>query len=790
MKKPTALRSSVSVAAAAALLVVLGCRPSPALPLSADSALAHPGDSTVAAAGDALAQGRPWRASRMLAPALEDSTRRTPEALLLAATAASRWNGWDEVTRLLDGVTWKDSLFQGEARRLLAAAALGRGANEIALVHARAAVAAAARGAGRDAPAGEMLGERLVLEARAFEGLGQRDSAAAAWARAAELLPEATDWLRLRAAGATDDAGRRGALLAQVALPAAQARIGWTDAKAREQAKDYAGAERAYLALPDAQASALRMALAGAGADTAARASVRWRLAAMVRERPGTGDARVATQLLDSAFAPLTPAEELLIARSAAQGGPLARAATAFERALDAGLAKVPERYTYAGVLFRLGRYADAAKQYARIPATDTLAPAAAYARARAFVRAGQTADGLTALRAIDTTFPGDTESASIALYLRADLATDAQDEAGARALLLELVRRYPSSRQAQLALFRAAVIGYAAGDTTAAREFDSVATRWGSGGEALAGRYWYGRARFAQGDTAAARAAWREVLNRDPLSYYAAASARRLGLAPWTPAAAPDTFATVPALDSAMARAALLERLGLDAEARLEYAAAARAAQQDTTAGAAERLLATADRFRERGLASQGIQLARRALERGAPRDARTYRLIYPVVRQEALIADAADQGLDPVFVAALIRQESLFDPAATSGAGARGLMQLMPEVGRGLARAAGFPLWDPVLLYQPDVSLELGTRHLRELAGRYAEPAYILAAYNAGATRVERWKTRQGVEDPELFAERIPYVETRDYVRIIARNRDLYGALYQWPEVRTAGR
>jgi soluble lytic murein transglycosylase len=83
-------------------------------------------------------------------------------------------------------------------------------------------------------------------------------------------------------------------------------------------------------------------------------------------------------------------------------------------------------------------------------------------------------------------------------------------------------------------------------------------------------------------------------------------------------------------------------------------------------------------------------------------------------------------------------------------------------------------------VLLYQPDVSIQLGAVHLGELFSRYDQRAHILAAYNAGISRVERWSKRIGVEDPEVFAERISFVETRDYVRIIQRNEDIYRALY----------
>jgi len=196
------------------------------------------------------------------------------------------------------------------------------------------------------------------------------------------------------------------------------------------------------------------------------------------------------------------------------------------------------------------------------------------------------------------------------------------------------------------------------------------------------------------------------------------------------------------------------------------------------------ERLLALADAFRSRAMASRGMRLTWRAIAAGAPRDARTYRLLYPLVHQEALEHEARARNVEPSFAAALIRQESNFTPGATSGAGARGLMQVMPAVGQAVARGLRFPVWDPVLLYQPDVNVQLGMAHLAELLERYDHPVHVLAAYNAGASRVERWKEKRGVGDPELFAERIPYTETRDYVRIIQRTMLFYRTLYTWEE------
>lgn len=726
-------------------------------------------DSAVRAALEALRERRPWRATQLVAPALADSARRTPDALIVGATAAARWNGWGEVRRLLGGAPWLDSLFQGRGRVLLARAALALRDDSAAVANARAALAAADDDAAR--------AERTVLLARAYDRLMQGDSARAAYARAARLLPQAADWLLLRAAGVTADSAERARDYAAVRSDVASARVGWTEAQARERFGDRLGAARLYDSL-GASAAALRNRLAVAP-DSAARLAVRQALVALLRREPGTDDARAATQLLDASFAPLTPDEELLAARSAVASGPLARAAQGFARGLGAPGATVDDRFAYATVLARLGRDAEAAAQYARIAAPRALAARAAYQRARALLGAGNGSAARAALRDILRRYARDTTSASSALYLLADLATDDGRDAAARDAFLTLAHRYPTSDRAAAARFRAAIVAYVAGQTRhAAAELDTIFDRYSRSDEALAAGYWSGRAWARLGDTAKARARWRAVAEREPLSYYAMASSKRLGIAPWAPPPAPDSAAplpAIPAIDSAAARAALLDQLGMDVESRFEADRIAKLAADSTPA-----LLAGARALRDLGQPSRGIQLGWRALDRGAPRDARVYRIVYPLVERDALLADARARELDPALVAGLIRQESSYNPGATSPAGARGLMQLMPSVGAQLARAARFPVWDPVLLYQPDVNLQLGTTHLAALIRQYLDPAYVLAAYNAGTSRVDRWRQKAGADDPELFIERIPYVETRDYVRIVLRNAAMYRALY----------
>jgi soluble lytic murein transglycosylase len=135
----------------------------------------------------------------------------------------------------------------------------------------------------------------------------------------------------------------------------------------------------------------------------------------------------------------------------------------------------------------------------------------------------------------------------------------------------------------------------------------------------------------------------------------------------------------------------------------------------------------------------------------------------------------------VDPWLIAALIRQESGFDPAARSRADARGLMQVLPGLGAGMAGTVGIKDWDPALLYQPEINVQFGVAHLAQTLRRYPRLPVALAAYNAGERPTERWLGLPGsASDPDLFIERIQFAETRDYVRRVLRNFAVYRAFY----------
>jgi soluble lytic murein transglycosylase len=152
-----------------------------------------------------------------------------------------------------------------------------------------------------------------------------------------------------------------------------------------------------------------------------------------------------------------------------------------------------------------------------------------------------------------------------------------------------------------------------------------------------------------------------------------------------------------------------------------------------------------------------------------------------YGLYYSDLVIPAAKDEGLDPLFIFSVVRQESLFEGFISSSAGARGLMQIIPETGASVATNYGWPLeFDPGDLYRPLVSVKLGTHYLatnqRLLDG---DPYGALAAYNAGPGNAVAWKQISG-DDPDLFLETVRFEETRDYIRSIYEIYLIYQRLY----------
>ena len=152
-----------------------------------------------------------------------------------------------------------------------------------------------------------------------------------------------------------------------------------------------------------------------------------------------------------------------------------------------------------------------------------------------------------------------------------------------------------------------------------------------------------------------------------------------------------------------------------------------------------------------------------------------------YGTYYADLIVPNAEAQGLHPLFLFSVIRQESLFEGFVRSTAGARGLMQIIPSTGASVARSIGWPVaFDPEDLYRPNVSVRLGTQYMASNLGLLEGDLYAaLAAYNAGPGNASIWKDLAG-NDPDLLLEIVRFQETRDYIRYIYEIYTIYRTLY----------
>lgn len=159
-------------------------------------------------------------------------------------------------------------------------------------------------------------------------------------------------------------------------------------------------------------------------------------------------------------------------------------------------------------------------------------------------------------------------------------------------------------------------------------------------------------------------------------------------------------------------------------------------------------------------------------------PEEQRLYSLRFPLHHDATIRRESARNALDPAWVAAEIRAESVFNPKARSEANALGLMQVLPGTGAGVAQRNGVAYAGAPSLYDSDTNIAIGTAYLRELLNKYGLPYVTIAAYNAGPTPTARWQSQRPGFDPDFWIETISYKETRDYVaRVLA-----FSVLYDW--------
>jgi soluble lytic murein transglycosylase len=374
-------------------------------------------------------------------------------------------------------------------------------------------------------------------------------------------------------------------------------------------------------------------------------------------------------------------------------------------------------------------------------------------------------------------------------------LASDEGDEAKSLALLASIPDVYPDGDMKTEALFRVALAKLSKRDLEGARAaLERLSLLQPD--EKAAPRAAYFRARVSQlaGDIDDAKARYAVLVDDQPLSYYMLLAYARLRSI--------DPAAARSALDIAVAREPAgpfvtrehpeLSSAAFDRFARLLEVGEIDAARREASAsgltadGADPEVLWTVAWMYDRA----GAPELGHAFSRGRLTE---YRAHWPVGRWrmpwqaayprpwDTLVArESQSAGIPAVLTWAIMREESAFDPEAHSSASAIGLMQLIAGTARLLTRGSSLVV-DETSLRRPEVSISLGTRLLGQLRTSFASnPALAIAAYNGGAGAVRRWLSERGADEFDIFVERIPFDETRGYIKRVLGSEAAYAYLY----------
>jgi len=484
----------------------------------------------------------------------------------------------------------------------------------------------------------------------------------------------------------------------------------------------------------------------------------------------------------------------------------------------------VAELRSLGDAYYRAGRYEDAAEQYhalARMPGLDTMfhdefAVAAAtcdlklkrltpaevqgladthddngarrlYLLMELARNRNDTQDQQRIVALMESTFPRSSWLAE-ALYSSGNMYLLRREYAPAVEYYGYLAAHFPENAYAPAAHWRAGWLSFRQGQYgDAERLFDEQIRLYPGSKEAVSALYWRGRLyETLDHKPANAAANYRTVVRAYQHYFYAQMARERLAalgnmqiaaqpqLDGFQPAPVPHLEETFPEASPHLAKARLLANAGLN-----DYIAQEIAADPDSSSWSG---LAEAQIYASYGEWYRAMRALKRALPSAASAPIKSvplvyWRILFPEAWWDTIKAESARNRLDPYLVASLIRQESEFNPSAVSRANAYGLMQLLPSVGKSMAREAGISHFETFQLLDPATNIRLGTLYLRKTLEKFGGvQEYALAAYNAGDERVSDWQTAGPYHGTDEFVESIPFTETREYVEGILRNEEMY--------------
>ena len=436
------------------------------------------------------------------------------------------------------------------------------------------------------------------------------------------------------------------------------------------------------------------------------------------------------------------------------------------------------------------------------------------YEMGGAQVQAGDTDGAIETYTELAAQFP-DSELAPEALWQSARIRQGEGTFAEAAGLYETLVRDFSGYENADAALWYAGLARYRADEVEkAVGNWQSLLDKYPDSIYGPKTRYWLGKV-GAKPEDADAIGYWEQLLDEIPHTYYAlrvqqldageSLTSTRLITTPvesppwdgtqyqaevlpwlrgWTEVPTGTESLTLPLTvtqGSDLARGRLMLQVGLRSEALDVFERVWSSVDSDPLA-----LAALGQLFREQGIYGLAASSAARLADLWPDGDIHDapltlQHLAYPLVYADLLSAEAATQGLDPLLLAALVRQESLFEPAAESSMGARGLGQVMPGTGESIAQSLGVDDFEVDDLYRPSISIQFGAYYLASQLERFDNQIPVaLAAYNAGPGNALQW-LESGGDDLDLFVEVITAVQSRLYLQGVLEQYAIYQQLYR---------
>ncbi|MFA6449253.1 MAG: transglycosylase SLT domain-containing protein, partial [bacterium] len=425
----------------------------------------------------------------------------------------------------------------------------------------------------------------------------------------------------------------------------------------------------------------------------------------------------------------------------------------------------------------------DAAKLLAQLAAKnnpENVRRDACILRARLFLKQGAQSKAIVHAGSCIANYP-DSEGDALEIIAKAYSIKD--DEGLRLKTIMRLTERAPSHPGNDvnfLLVGRFYLVG--GSKDRAAEAFKAIETYFPDSASGAEAGFWRARLALETGDSETAAELFSRIQRRFPYSYFNFRCGQylaQMGMPDNSRPAAPPLNALLPISNTHLIAGNALRHLNLFDLADVEYKAAASVSQDDAAIGIAQNQRDSGDLMNSVKTLEQRI-LAQPAFYARVMSDPSLTALLFPRLYEDILEAEGAKYQLDPIWLLSLIRQESRFNPLARSTSNAMGLMQIIPSTGNWIAEKIGVSRFQLSSLFEPETNIKFGVWYFDYLLKRFSgDYTLAVAAYNGGPGNVSRWLEKYGNNDIDLFIERIPRDETRDYTKKVQHNYFVYSQL-----------